>query len=96
MSNVFQELLVKIENGECISGKFVRRAVDNGQAVAFDELVVETNGGGHYATDDPMLNKEFFDKVDYSGCGTNSGYCSSEHCNRYETIGYWRACVTSK
>lgn len=91
MSERFVDLLSKIDHGECLSGSFVRRAVDSEQTVVFDELIVSTCDGCQYATIDPKENEEFFCRVDYRGCGTNSGYSELEHCNRYETVGNWRS-----
>ena len=88
--NSFGELLSKIDHGECLGGSFVRRAVDNGKTIAFDELVVHTFGS-EYSTTDPQENEAFFNRVDYNGCGTRSGYSEQEHRNRYETVGNWRS-----
>ena len=91
MSTEFNELLTKMDHGECLSGSFVRRAADEGQTVAFEQLIVSTYGGSQYATMDPKQNEEFFNRVDYNGCGTSSGYSELEHRHRYETVGNWRS-----
>lgn len=85
----FDELIIKLDHGECLGGSFIRRAVDDGRTIAFDELIVHTCGC-EYCTDDPQENEAFFNRVDYNGCGTRSGYSEQEHCNRYETVGNWR------
>jgi len=86
----FEELLTKIDHGECLGGSFIRRAVDNGKTIAFDELIVNTYGC-EYCTTDPQENEAFFHRIDYKGCATRSGYSEQEHRHRYETLGNWRS-----
>lgn len=91
MSDQFCHLLQRIEKGECLNGTYQRRAVGGDGAIRFDETAVRTYGGTLYTTTDPKENDKFFKLVDYRGCGVNSGYCQSDHCNLYESTGTWQS-----
>jgi hypothetical protein len=83
-------LLQKLTTGDSLLGTYYRRAVEEGDKVQFDKLVVKAASGGEYWTTDPVESERFFELTDVTGMGANSGYCREESCYYYESLGYWQ------
>ena len=77
-----EDLLMKIEKGVHLCGRYQRYAEDSGQEIIYTGLVVHTDGG-RYCSYSVQDTDAFFAAVNFEG----SGVASTQ--NTYESVGWW-------